>query len=86
MLQVINGALLVVLLSISLGIISGSKKLFEILFFALTYIVFQNIPQAHYLGALPHENYAEFMGIILMINVLLLICSFAVRKHQTRNL
>lgn len=86
MLQVINGSLFIILLSTCLGIISGSKKLFEILFFALTYIVFQGIPQMHYLGALAFENYAGMMGIILMINILLLICSFTLRNYQTRNL
>lgn len=85
-LQVMNGSMLIVLLSVCLGILTGSKKLFEILFFALTYIVFQGIPQAHYLGAIAFENYGGMMVIILMINILLLIGSFAVRNYQTRNL
>ena len=86
MLQVLNGSMLIVLLSVCFGILTGSKKLFEILFFALTYIVFQGIPEAHYLGALAFENYSGMMLIILMINMLLLIFSFAVRNYQTRNL
>lgn len=85
-LQVMNGSMLIVLLSVCLGILTGSKKLFEILFFAITYIVFQGIPQAHYLGAIAFENYGGMMVIILMINILLLIGSFAVRNYQTRNL
>lgn len=86
MVQVINGSMLIVLLSVCLGILSGSKKLFEILFFALTYIVFQGIPQVHYLGAMAFENYGGMMLIILMINIILLICSFAIRNYQTRHL
>lgn len=86
MLQVMNGSLLIVLLSVCLGILTGSKKLFEILFFALTYIVFQGIPEAHYLGAIAFENYGGMVVIILMINIFLLICSFAIRNYQTRNL
>lgn len=85
-LQVMNGAMLIVLLSVCLGILTGSKKLFEILFFALTYMVFQRIPQAHYLGAMVFENYGGMMVIIFMINILLLTGSFAVRNYQTRNL
>lgn len=84
--QIVNGSLLIVMLSTFLGIVSGSKKLFEILFFALTYLAFQGLAVAHYLGALPHENYKGFMLSILMINVVLLICSFAIRNYQTRNL
>ena len=85
-LQVMNGSMLIVLLSVCLGILTGSKKLFEILFFALTYIVFQGIPEAHYLGAIAFENYGGMMFIIFMINILLLIGSFTVRNYQTRNL
>lgn len=85
-LQVLNGSMLIVLLSVCLGILTGSKKLFEILFFALTYMVFQRIPQAHYLGAMAFENFGGMMVIVFMINILLLISSFAVRNYQTRNL
>lgn len=84
-LQLVNGLLFTVLLSASLGIISGSKKLFEILYFALTYLAFQGIGPAHYLGAIAHNGYTGMMIIFFGINVLLLISGLFIRDYQTKH-
>ncbi|HBV14404.1 MAG TPA: hypothetical protein DEB71_03565 [Chryseobacterium carnipullorum] len=66
-----------------MGILSGGKKLFEILFFLLTYAAFQ-APQINYLGTIGDINY-EILPILLGTSILLLILSFMIRKSQIRN-
>ncbi|WP_223609513.1 hypothetical protein [Chryseobacterium sp. OSA05B] len=81
--QVLNGVVLIIALSIFLGIVSGGKKLFEILFFLLTYAAFQ-APQINYLGIIGDTNYAILI-VLLGTSILLLIFSFMIRKIQIRN-
>ncbi|MCP1251481.1 hypothetical protein NK212_06410 [Elizabethkingia sp. S0634] len=83
-LQVLNGIVFIVALSVCLGMLSGGKKLFEILFFLLTYIAFQE-PDAHYLGKINNFSY-PFLTTFLVINIILLIAIFLIRKHQIRTL
>ncbi|WP_316827634.1 hypothetical protein [Pedobacter miscanthi] len=84
-LQVINGALMVILFSVCLGIVNGSKKLFEILFFMFTYVVLQT-PKIHYLGAVAAQERLGIFITVLGINILLLLSSFLVRSRQIRHL
>ncbi|SHL74701.1 hypothetical protein SAMN05444360_10450 [Chryseobacterium carnipullorum] len=81
--QVLNGVVFIIALSVFLGILSGGKKLFEILFFLLTYAAFQ-APQINYLGTIGDTNYA-ILPILLGTSILLLILSFMIRKSQIRN-
>lgn len=83
--QLVNGLLFMIVLSAFLGIISGSKKLFEILYFALTYLAFQGIAPAHYLGAITHNSYTAMMLLFFGINVVLLITGFLIRDYQTKH-
>jgi len=83
---ILNGAFLVVLSAIFLGMISGGKKLFEILFFLLTYAVLNKLPLADYLGTTPHENHNNYMLIIFLLNVALASASFLIRNYQLRHL
>lgn len=85
-LNIINGAAFIVLLCVCLGILSGGKKLFEILFFFITYCVIEKIPVADYLGAMPHASQIGYMMVILMLNVFLGALSFGVRSYQVRHL
>ena len=84
--NIINGAAFVVLLAASLGIVTGGKKLFEILFFFFTYLITQKMPLADYLGALPHDSPIGLISIMLMLNVFLGAVSFSVRSWQVRHL
>ncbi|WP_316751112.1 hypothetical protein [Pedobacter gandavensis] len=84
--HIINGSIFIVLLAVALGILTGGKKLFEVLFFFLTYCVFNKLPVTDYLGSLPQENSNLFMFLILGVNVVLAIVSLMTRRYQARHL
>jgi hypothetical protein len=84
--HILNGAVLIVLLAVCLGIVSGGKKLFEILFFMLTYAIINKVYLTDYLGAIPHDSHTTYMVVILMISLVLGLVSFAVRNYQARHL
>ena len=85
-LNIINGAVFIILLAVCLGIVSKGKKLFEILFFLLTYTLTQKIPFADYLGAVAHASAIIYITIMAGLNILLAGISFTVRNYQSRHL
>jgi hypothetical protein len=84
--SIINGSLLIVLLAVAMGILTGGKKLFEVIFFMLTYSVVNKIPVTDYLGSLPHQNIIMMILIVLGTNAVLATISFLVRGYQARHL
>ena len=59
------GAIFIVVFAIFLGVISGGKKLFEILFFFLAYSNINKIPVLDYFGALNKgTNYMVMMAVL----------------------
>jgi hypothetical protein len=84
--NIINGAVLIVLLAVCLGILSGGKKLYEIVFFMLTYAVIEKIPPADYLGGMQHDSHLGIITIVLALNIFLVAVSFGVRSYQVRHL
>ena len=84
--HILNGAFLVVLAAIFLGMISGGKKLFEVLFFLLTYAVLNKLPATDYLGTMPHESHKNDILILLLLNAALALTSFWIRNYQLRHL
>lgn len=84
--QVVNGTLLIAILSISIGIISDGKKLFEVFFFLLTYCVLKRISAVDYLGGIPHPDYLGKMLSIFIINISLLVACVMFRARQVNNL
>jgi len=84
--NIISGAVFIVLLAVCLGIVSNGKKLYEILFFMITYLLIQKGDVVDYMGAVPHNNHVVYISIILGLNVLLAITSFTVRNYQARHL
>jgi len=82
----INGAVLIVLLAVCLGILSGGKKLYEIIFFMLTYCVIEKVMVADYLGAMQHDSHLGFVSVILILNVFFVAVSFGGRSYQVRHL
>lgn len=84
--NIINGGMLIVLLAVVLGIISGGKKIFEIVFFLITYSVLNKLPFTDYLGNLPHQNMSFFILIVFGLNLGLLLLSLIARSYHARHL
>lgn len=78
--SVISGAMLIISFSVFFGIISGGKRLFEIIFFMITYGLLESVPFFDYSG-----SYHNSIGYILLLMAMILISltsAFAVRKHE----
>lgn len=84
--NVLSGAVFIVLLAVCMGIVSGGKKLFEIVFFMLTYAVTQKISAIDYLGATPHQDHTGYITVIFMLTLSLGLLGFFVRNYQARHL
>ncbi|MFV8325221.1 hypothetical protein [Flavobacterium sp. ZS1P14] len=78
---IIVGSLFLVSFAVFSGIISGGKRLFEILFFAITYAIINDVPFVDYFGGF-HQ---DFQYLIIMIVVLLLTTSFLFRNQEIKN-
>ncbi|ASU36604.1 hypothetical protein [Mucilaginibacter xinganensis] len=83
---IINGGIFVVMLAVCLGILSDGKKLYEIMFFMLTYCIVEKIPIADYLGAMQHDSRTGFIITMLLFNLFFGAVSFTVRGYQVRHL
>lgn len=83
-LYLFTGAAFVVSLAVFLGMLSGGKKLFEILFFAITYCNLNLIPFADYFGGI--NAGFDYAGIMLVIILCLILLSFALRKYRIAHL
>ena len=79
-LLIFGGAIFIVLFAVCLGILSGGNKLFEILFFAITYLNLNLLPIADYFGAL--NNSISLAVTMLLIIAALIFISFAKRKYE----
>ncbi|WP_299107300.1 hypothetical protein [uncultured Tenacibaculum sp.] len=77
---IVLGALFIVLLSALLGIITNGKKLFEVLFFLITYANINGIPITSYFGFLETTNY--YFTVILTLIISFLVLIFYTRNYQ----
>jgi hypothetical protein len=84
--HIFNGAILIIVSAVCLGIISGGNKLYEIVFFLLTYRIVNKIPLTDYLGSQPHGNQAAYMSVMVGLNVFLVMTGFMARNYQARHL
>jgi hypothetical protein len=82
--NILLGAVFIVVLAVCMGIVTGGKKLYEIVFFLITYMLTQKFPLADYLGAINHNNHVLY--IVLVLNVVLCAISFWLRSYQARHL
>jgi hypothetical protein len=82
--NILLGAAFIVLLAVCMGIVSGGKKLYEIVFFLLTYLLTQRLPLVDYLGAIDHSS--QILYVVLILNVALYAISIKVRSYQARHL
>ncbi len=81
-LAVIFGAVLLVVLAATLGILSNGKKLFEVFFFMLTYTNINGISHADYFGGFEHSS---FYLILLLVLILSLTCITFLKRTYTLN-
>jgi len=84
--NIINGSILVILLAVCLGIITDGKKMYEIVFFMLTYSALNKIAITDYLGNTAHDNQINYLIVMLGLNMTLVLISFIVRNYQSRHL
>lgn len=82
--SIILGAIFIALIAIFLGILTKGKKLFEVLFFMITYANINRIPFVDYFGALTHNSI--YIAKLLITIILLIVFSFLIRKRMIRNL
>jgi len=82
--SIIMGAVFIVLFAVALGIISGGKKLFEILFFLFTYLNIERVPIADYFGGMNHN--ANYLAFVTMLAAFLVFLSFILRRIEIRHL
>jgi hypothetical protein len=79
----ILGAIFIVLLASTLGVLTQSKKLFEVLFFMLTYANINGVTFLDYFGGMDH-NSTYVLKLITFVLVLITI-TFLKRKVDLKN-
>lgn len=82
--SVLLGGLFIVLLASVLGILTKGKKLFEVLFFMITYANINGISFLDYFGAFQHSNTYVFGLLITILTILLFV--FWLRNLQLKRL
>jgi hypothetical protein len=81
--SILIGGLFLVSFAVCSGIVSGGKRLFEILFFAITYMIVSGFPYVDYFGGF-HQDF-QYLILLVVVLFLLLAASFLVRKHEIKN-
>jgi hypothetical protein len=79
---IIAGAFFIVLLAACLGVISGGKKLFEVLFFMITYLNLNRVPFADYFG-FQTSGYSLLL-VISLCSGLAVLC-WSARSYEIRH-
>jgi hypothetical protein len=79
-LSIILGGAFIVLFDTATGILSGGKKLFEILFFFVTYLNVERVPFADYFGGL--NQGVSYLAIITVLIAFLALISFMMRRYE----
>ncbi len=82
LLSIVMGGVFIVLFAVALGILSGGKKLFEILFFMFTYLNIELAPVADYFGGMNWG--ANYMILIAGLIGVLAFVSFVLRRLEIR--
>ena len=83
-LSILSGSIFIILLAVALGILSGGKKLFEIIFFLLTYFNINKVLFTDYFGGM-HQS-APYLMLIGGLIAFLIFISFTLRKMEIRRL
>ena len=80
---IIAGAIFIIALSVSMGIITGGKRLFEIAFFMLTYANISGVTILDYFGAFNVEIW--YVAMISVISIVLLAVAYIGRNYEIRH-
>jgi hypothetical protein len=81
-LAVVFGALFIVMLAALLGILTKGKKLFEVVFFMMTYANINGIPFVDYFGGYEHHRY--YLAQLTFLVITLMSVTFLMRKKQLK--
>ncbi|MFD2562366.1 hypothetical protein [Aquimarina rubra] len=81
--NIVIGSVFIVLLASALGILTKGKKLFEILFFMITYANINKISFADYFGGLSHSD--NYIISLIIMTITIGIIGFLTRRYQLRN-
>ena len=79
------GALFIPSFAITLGILTGGSKLFEVLFTIIVYGYFNDVPFFDFTGAIQESHFLGMANYFLIITLILIILAFLVRKRQIRH-
>lgn len=82
--SIILGGVFIVSLAVLTGILTKGKKLFEILFFMITYANINAIPFTDYFGGL-HHQYSYLAGIAILV-VISLTISYSIRNIELKRI
>lgn len=84
LISIILGGVFIVVLAMTLGILTNSKKLFEVLFFMLTYANISGVPILDYFGGFPHQPF--YVVKLLVISISLGFIGVISRKIMMRKI
>jgi hypothetical protein len=82
-LGILLGAFFIVMLASFLGILSGGKKLFEVLFFAITYGNLNRIPFADYFGSMWATP--QPVGILIALILFFTTMTVVLRRYEIKH-
>ncbi|MBW1296471.1 hypothetical protein [Aquimarina litoralis] len=81
--HIIVGAIFIVLLAITSGIVTKGKKLFEIVFFMITYGNLNKIPFLDYFGGLQHSS--SYVLTLTLLTIIMAGIGVGMRIQQIKN-
>jgi hypothetical protein len=82
--SILLGSIFIVLFAVFTGIMSGGKKLFEILFFFVTYCNLNKVPPLDYFGGLNHG--LSYIGCMAILVIFLATSSYLYRRFEISRL
>jgi hypothetical protein len=80
MMAIVAGGIFIVLVSLFLGQLSGGRKLFDVMFFMLTYVNLNKAPELDYFGGMGTSPW--IITVIFLVSVGLYALSILLRKRQ----
>jgi hypothetical protein len=84
LISILLGSIFIVLFAVFTGMVSGGKKLFEILFFFVTYCNLNKVPPLDYFGGLNHG--LKYIGCMVILVIVLGMSSFLYRRFEISRL
>ena len=82
---ILVGALFISTFAISLGIVTGGSKVFEVIFTIIVYGILNSVPFFDFIGAIKGSRELWIAHYLMVITLVLVIVAFAARNRQIRN-